>query len=529
VSDDDIRSDVSASDLAGGGVVESDDYAAKQLTSLKDIPARLLTWWYTSVVEKAAYDSPSVRVWRWLTHNVIKHDLMKYFAEATDWSKRLTSIMPNNKFVQLATLVRELKADYGLQYTYCWHALTGYWLGVDPKAPGMSRYKPVIQYPCINPHFDYTPGLLSAEPTMAWNPSAFVGVGVVPPENIGAFFDELHESLRDAGVDGVKCDAQAAITMLGAGFGGGPKITRRYVHALEKSVTEHLSGNCINCMCHPTENIYSYQKTAVARASDDFYPREPASHTVHILNVVYNTLFLGEVVHPDWDMFQSEHPAARLHAAARAVGGCAVYTSDRPDVHDFDLLRKLVFPDGSVLRARLPGRPTRDCLFSDVATDGVTALKVPRAPARRPPGAAAQGSLSDRCHIDQPMNTTHHKRLCRWLLQVWNRNLHGGVIGAFNLQGASWDRTLRNFRVPEEPPGAVTARLKPADVEGLHSDTGRFVTWLHESRAMKVIGLSEEVPVELDPQGSEVLRPRLSARQPTPPRAVEAACPISTG
>ena len=164
MSDDDIRSDVSASDLAGGGVVESDDYAAKQLTSLKDIPARLLTWWYTSVVEKAAYDSPSVRVWRWLTHNVIKHDLMKYFAEATDWSKRLTSIMPNNKFVQLATLVRELKADYGLQYTYCWHALTGYWLGVDPKAPGMSRYKPVIQYPCINPHFDYTPRLLSAEP-----------------------------------------------------------------------------------------------------------------------------------------------------------------------------------------------------------------------------------------------------------------------------------------------------------------------------------------------------------------------------
>ena len=37
MSDDDIRSDVSASDLAGGGVVESDDYAAKQLTSLKNL------------------------------------------------------------------------------------------------------------------------------------------------------------------------------------------------------------------------------------------------------------------------------------------------------------------------------------------------------------------------------------------------------------------------------------------------------------------------------------------------------------
>jgi len=28
-------------------------------------------------------------------------------------------------------------------------------------------------------------------------------------------------------------------------------------------------------------------------------------------------------------------------------------------------------PDGSILRARLPGRPTKDCLFTDSARDGV--------------------------------------------------------------------------------------------------------------------------------------------------------------
>uniref|UniRef100_A0A453L3N8 Uncharacterized protein n=1 Tax=Aegilops tauschii subsp. strangulata TaxID=200361 RepID=A0A453L3N8_AEGTS len=32
--------------------------------------------------------------------------------------------------------------------------------------------------------------------------------------------------------------------------------------------------------------------------------------------------------------------------------------SDKPENHDFDLLRKLVFPDGSILRAKLPGRQT---------------------------------------------------------------------------------------------------------------------------------------------------------------------------
>ncbi|KAM3209394.1 hypothetical protein ACQJBY_063841 [Aegilops geniculata] len=69
---------------------------------------------------------------------------------------------------------------------------------------------------------------------------------------------------------------------------------------------------------------------------------------------------------------------AEYHAAAWAVGGCAIYFSfhvlklkeifdansacdygiDKPENHDFDLLRKLVFPDGSILRAKLPGRQT---------------------------------------------------------------------------------------------------------------------------------------------------------------------------
>ena len=41
-------------------------------------------------------------------------------------------------------------------------------------------------------------------------------------------------------------------------------------------------------------------------------------------------------------MFQSRHPAAEAHAAARAVSGAAVYVSDYPGNHDFDLLKKLV-------------------------------------------------------------------------------------------------------------------------------------------------------------------------------------------
>lgn len=46
------------------------------------------------------------------------------------------------------------------------------------------------------------------------------------------------------------------------------------------------------------------------------------------------------------------------------------FISDKPGNHNFELLKKLVLPDGSVLRAQLPGRPTLDCLFADPARDG---------------------------------------------------------------------------------------------------------------------------------------------------------------
>lgn len=69
-------------------------------------------------------------------------------------------------------------------------------------------------------------------------------------------------------------------------------------------------------------------------------------------------------------------PAGMLHGMARAVSGGAVYVSDKPGQHDFTLLRRLVLPDGYVLRAQLPGRPTRDCLFRDVLRDNKSLLKV---------------------------------------------------------------------------------------------------------------------------------------------------------
>ncbi|KAB2053570.1 hypothetical protein ES319_A12G196100v1 [Gossypium barbadense] len=281
----------------------------------------------------------------------------------------------------------------GLQrYVYVWHALTGYWGGVLPSSETMKKYNPKIVYPI------QSPGNIGNLRDIIPDSLEKYGVGIIDPQKIFDFYNDLHSYLSSNGVDGVKVDAQNFIETLGSGFGGRVLLTRRYQQALEQSTSRNFKdNNLICCMSHNSDSIYSWKTSAVARASEDFMPREPTFQTLHIASVAFNSLLLGEIVVPDWDMFHSKHDTAEFHGIARAIGGCAVYVSDKPGNHDFEILRKLVLPDGSVLRAKHAGRPTRDCLFRDPVMDGKS------------------------------------------LLKIWNLNKLSGVVGVFNCQGAgSW-------------------------------------------------------------------------------------------
>ncbi|CAJ1962774.1 unnamed protein product [Sphenostylis stenocarpa] len=203
---------------------------------------------------------------------------------------RLISIKENNKFravgdvtenevpVSLKDFVSEIKSNFGLKYVYVWHALLGYWGGLDPNASGTKKYDPKLRYPV------QSPGNLANTRDLSIDAMEKYGIGIIDSAKISEFYDDLH-------------------------------------------------------------NL---------------------------------------------------HNAAEFHAVARAVGGCGVHC-DKPGQHDFKVLKKLVLPDGSVLRSRYPGRPSRDCLFIDPVTNKKS------------------------------------------LLKIWNLNKCGGVIGIFNCQGAgSW-------------------------------------------------------------------------------------------
>lgn len=395
---------------------------------------------------------------------------------SANFANRLTHIKENHKFQKngreghreddpakgLAHIVNEIKGKHELKYVYVWHAITGYWGGVRPGVAGMEHYESKMQQPVSSP------GVKKNEPCDALDSITTNGMGLVNPEKVFSFYNELHSYLASAGIDGVKVDVQNILETLGAGHGGRVLLARKYQQALEASIARNFPDNgIISCMSHNTDNLYSSKRSAVIRASDDFWPRDPASHTIHIASVAYNTVFLGEFMQPDWDMFHSLHPMAEYHAAARAVGGCAIYVSDKPGNHDFSLLKKLVLPDGSILRAKLPGRPTRDCLFSDPARDGKSILK------------------------------------------IWNLNEHSGVIGAFNCQGAGWCQVGKKNLIHDEQPGTVTGVIRAQDVGYLgkvadHSWNGDVIVYSHVGGEVVYLPKMASLPVTLRAREYEV-------------------------
>nr|XP_017243793.1 PREDICTED: probable galactinol--sucrose galactosyltransferase 1 isoform X2 [Daucus carota subsp. sativus] len=395
---------------------------------------------------------------------------------SANFANRLTNIKENHKFQEdgkegyrvedpakgLRHIVSYIKEQHAVNYVFMWHAITGYWGGVKPGVAEMEHYESKLAFPISSP------GVESNEPCGAFTCMAKNGLGLVNPDKVFSFYDELHSYLASAGINGVKVDVQNILETLGTGHGGRVKLTRKYHQALEASISKNFPGNgIISCMSHNTDSLYSVKWAAVIRASDDFWPRDPASHTIHIASVAYNTIFLGEFMQPDWDMFHSLHPMAEYHGAARAVGGCGIYVSDKPGHHDFELLKKLVLPDGSILRAKLPGRPTRDCLFSDPTRDG------------------------------------------RSLLKIWNLNDYNGVVGVFNCQGAGWCKVEKINLIHDVQPGTVTGNIRSKDIEYLHRVAnedwcGDAVVYSHRGGDIVYLPQNTSVPVTLNAREYEV-------------------------
>ncbi len=354
--------------------------------------------------------------------------------------KRLTAFAANEKFPgDLKATVDMAKQEFGIETFLVWHAVGGYWGGVDGDAlPG---------YDVRSQGRNYSPGINQHAPDLInWFGTA---CGVVPPESIYRFYQDYHRHLRHQGVDGVKVDNQASLEGAAQGIGGRVALMRAYHEALEGSAHTHFQGNLINCMSCANEMLFSALNSNLTRTSTDFWPKKPESHGLHLYVNAQVSAFFGEFVYPDWDMFQSGHEMGAYHAVGRTVGGCPVYVSDKPGVHNFDLLRKLVLPDGTVSIADYPGRPTADCLFHDPTNEEV-------------------------------------------LLKIWNHQGDAGLVGAFHARYG-------------EGIGPISGVVRPSDIPAfLPSSSIPYIVYAHYADELRVLSAEDAWEITLEPLTAEI-------------------------
>lgn len=139
-----------------------------------------------------------------------------------------------------------------------------------------------------------------------------------------------------------------------------------YQDAWSIASLRHFGTRSISCMSLiPQIMFHSHlpinKPTIPTRNSDDFFPEVPASHPWHVFCNAHNALLTRYLnVLPDWDMFQTSHPYASFHAAARCVSGGPVFITDEPGKHDLNVLNQMTAPtvQGTtvILRPSVVGR-----------------------------------------------------------------------------------------------------------------------------------------------------------------------------
>ena len=264
---------------------------------------------------------------------------------------------------------------HGVRRTLLWQTYNGYWNGIEPghgievarhdMVPALRFVDEAPQSPNLHDQIDTT--------QKAFYPRNVVGRPVWHPASYERFYDAYYDHHRQAGVTGVKIDAITWIETCGEKMGGRVAAMERFVRAAERAIDLHLDGDAIWCSSCSNDFIFLSRGGGVVRTSTDFFPDKPETHGKHIYANAINSFFMGEFVRPDWDMFQSGlGEASEFHAAARSISGGPVYSTDAFGKENFDLIRRLVLPDGTVPLCTTHARPTRESLFADPDGDVVT-------------------------------------------------------------------------------------------------------------------------------------------------------------
>jgi macrodomain Ter protein organizer (MatP/YcbG family) len=185
-------------------------------------------------------------------------------------------------------------------------------------------------------------------------------------EGAELFYDACIKSVEDEGFDFAMMDNQSAYIGNVEGEHNPVTMNSWAQQALETACKKRMNG-LINCMAHNSANLFNTRHSAVTRCSIDYEVGNDAKAKSHLMQSYHNSLWLGQTVWPDHDMFHSSDKySGQMMAVSNALSGGPIYLSDDPKNFRKDFIAPLAYEDGELLRPLAPAVPLPESLFFNV-------------------------------------------------------------------------------------------------------------------------------------------------------------------
>jgi hypothetical protein len=279
----------------------------------------------------------------------IRYYLIDNGHPGADDERRMLSFGPNEKFPDGWSELLSMRSPDKLRWIGIWFSFNGCKTGLSPDndfGPRMNEHlMPVDAKGTLYPKED--------------------------ADSSQAFYDAFIESIQANDFDFVKIDHQASNLSRYVGCENAVAAATQNSRALEEAVHARMQ-TMINCMALNSVCAFNTRYSAVTRCSRDYGVGDAKKGKYHLHQSYINTLWMGQTVWPDHDMFHSCDPAAgRMMAVSKAMSGAPIYLSDAPEDFIAEYIRPLCYEDGLLLRPLAPAAPLPESIFSDPMSDPI--------------------------------------------------------------------------------------------------------------------------------------------------------------
>lgn len=235
-----------------------------------------------------------------------------------------------------------------IKWTGIWHTMNAHWQGLHPEHE-IRELDPYLVKISKRDGFD-----------------------VLMPKGDSAsskmFYNGLMGSAKDHGFDFVKIDNQNRQLAFYQGMSNPVEIVSQHAQSLECAALE-LTKGLMNCFCLDLLSLMNTKYSATSRVSVDYLLNNEAKAKSHLLQSYQNTLWMGQAVWPDHDMFHSSDKfCGRMMAVSKAMSGAPIYLSDAPVDFQDNLVLPLSYSDGELLRPLAPAVPLSESVMLSALT-----------------------------------------------------------------------------------------------------------------------------------------------------------------